>query len=161
MIAVNAAGAEPYFAEMNTIDMLGLNNYDIAKRKTSYDNSFILKKIFRPKKLLSSKGRKEIMEDIADRYPMWQVMPGHSKGDGKYVLSKKPDYIVIGPAEGSDTPWFLGDRELLYSADFKENYSFNEIVIPVNDPFYRFYFSSKDGHINFKYYKRKTAAKQE
>ena len=82
-------------------------------------------------------------------------MPGHGKGDGKYVLSKKPDYIIIGATEGSSEPWFIGDKEIFESLDFKNNYELKIEHIQTNDNFHKFYKSSKTGILKFKYYKRK------
>ena len=59
LIATNSAGAVAFFApQKQFIDMLGLNDRQIAKR---------------------------------ENVPMltyWQQFPGHSKGDGRYVISR-------------------------------------------------------------------------
>lgn len=49
---------------------------------------------------------------------------GHEKGDGAYVLSRRPDYIDCGfydPAKGQ-MPMFVGDFELFESPEFREKY---------------------------------------
>ena len=103
LIATNSAGAVAYFAPNHDfIDMLGLNDRVIAKRT-----------------------------DVPIR-THWQQFPGHSKGDGKYVLSRNPDYIILGPAEGlmanstleksPDVVWFLSDQELSEDQDFHSRY---------------------------------------
>jgi hypothetical protein len=54
----------------------------------------------------------------------WQRLPGHTKGDGRYVLERDPDIIIAGPAQGTtiDRPWFLSDFELASSEEFRERY---------------------------------------
>lgn len=96
-IALNTAGATPYFATQNRtfIDMLGLNDPIIAKR----ENTPI--------------------------YTIEQMWPGHSKGDGPYVLSRKPDRIIIGAAEGqnADQAWFLSGYEMNRLPEFHRCYT--------------------------------------
>ncbi|MFN0150689.1 MAG: hypothetical protein ACKVU1_08260 [bacterium] len=62
-IALNPAGAVPYYSERKAIDMLGLNDAHIAHSPT-----------------VSMGSRKA----------------GHEKGDGAYVLSRRPEMILIG-----------------------------------------------------------------
>tara|TARA_B100000945_G_scaffold310992_1_gene303637 strand:+ start:5680 stop:7302 length:1623 start_codon:yes stop_codon:yes gene_type:complete len=104
VIATNSAGAVAYFApDHYFIDMLGLNDRTIAKRA---------------------------------EFPIrthWQQFPGHSKGDGKYILLRNPDYIILGPAEGtvakttnqnhSEMVWFLSDQEISEEPIFFNDYS--------------------------------------
>jgi hypothetical protein len=47
---------------------------------------------------------------------------GHEKGDGAYVLSRKPDIIQFGSTWGSRAPVFVGDHELAESPDFVRDY---------------------------------------
>ncbi len=54
--------------------------------------------------------------------PVGRGTPGHEKGDGRYVLSRKPDYIQFGSASGSVRPVFRGDREIFQAAEFKRDY---------------------------------------
>ena len=93
-IAINTAGSIPYFADdYKYIDMLGLNDTTISKRKIS--------------------------KPIAEL----QHITGHSKGDGKYILTRKPDYIILGSGLGTkDSALFLSDYELLNSSIFRDNY---------------------------------------
>jgi hypothetical protein len=51
-----------------------------------------------------------------------QGFPGHEKGDGKYVLSRKPDYVILGSASGSEKPGFRSDREMFADPEFKKWY---------------------------------------
>ncbi|MFC1475316.1 hypothetical protein ACFLQG_01585 [Candidatus Zixiibacteriota bacterium] len=95
VIALNTAGATPYYAPNHTfIDMLGMNDPHIAKRE---------------------------IDEIT--VPM-QKIPGHFKGDGDYVLSLEPEYIILGPARGTiiEQPWFLSDFEMAYDSRFYDNY---------------------------------------
>lgn len=113
LVAVTAAGATPFFAEKQRfIDMLGLNDKYIAHRN---------------------------IEEKDIRMPM-QRHPGHLKGDGNYILSRKPDYIVVGPPQGVtiDTPWFLSDVELKESPEFYRCY--RKDTVKINPGFYFTYY---------------------
>lgn len=55
---------------------------------------------------------------------------GHEKGDGKYVLSRKPDYIMFGSASGNKSPRFLSDREIAVEKEFNENYVYKAYPLP-------------------------------
>ena len=102
-IALNTAGSTPFYAPQHRfIDMLGLNDSYIAHRQ------------------------------IKERRTWMQQFPGHGKGDGQYVLKRKPDYIILGPAQGlpsnpefvdsQDVIWFLSDLELTENDEFHKNY---------------------------------------
>jgi len=155
IIALNAAGAGPYYSKRNCIDMLGLNNYTIGQREVALDTVFLFNDKQNLTKLFSSNGRSELTKLIRSKYSFWQLMPGHGKGDGRYVLSQKPDYIIMGPAEGDELPWFLGDQELFDSQDFQNNYDLKTERILLSDDFHKYYESSKTGVLKFKYYVRK------
>lgn len=105
-IALNPVGALPYFVPGHRyVDMLGLLSPTIAHR------SFLQ----------------------ADAETVAQVRGkgvGHQKGDGAYVLSQKPDYIIFGNAAwGSRDPVFLSDIELAASQEFQQQYVLQEIDI--------------------------------
>jgi hypothetical protein len=73
-VSLNAAGAVPYYAhDLRFIDMLGLNDLHIAHVPTS------------------------TVDLPRTKYP------GHRKGDGAYVLARDPDFIILGPPEGTAT----------------------------------------------------------
>ncbi len=55
---------------------------------------------------------------------------GHEKGDGKYVLSRKPDYIMFGSATGNKVPRFVSDKEMAVEVEFKENYVYKQYILP-------------------------------
>ena len=95
LVALNTAGSTPYHAPHHRyIDMLGRNDTTIARRR------------------------------ITSRRLPWQWAPGHSKGDGAYVLSRSPDYIILGPATGTkaDRPRFLSDLEIAQDPEFTFEY---------------------------------------
>lgn len=98
VVALNTAGSTPYVADsMEYIDMLGLNDLAIARRK-----------------------------DVPREGP-WLHTIGHLKGDAASVLARHPDYIIVGPADGTtvqrrEKVFFLGDYELANSAEFLRDY---------------------------------------
>jgi hypothetical protein len=103
-IALNTAGSTPFFARQNVyVDMLGLNDAHIARRTLT-----------------------------TFRTPA-QRTPGHAKGDGRYVLSLAPDYIVLGAADGrpARAPKFLGDVELCESVEFQRCYEERKVDLPI------------------------------
>lgn len=56
---------------------------------------------------------------------------GHEKGDGAYVLDRKPDYIQFGSASGRETPRsFISDREIYANPVFKRDYELKRYVLP-------------------------------
>jgi hypothetical protein len=108
LVALNAAGSVPYFADnLRYIDMLGLNDATIARRTLAAG-------------------------DID-----WRSMPliGHLKGDGAYVLARQPDFIIAGPAQGlvlvpGLEAQFLTDRELSASPAFRVGWALCRILLP-------------------------------
>lgn len=153
LVAGNTAGSIPYFSDLQFIDMLGLNDYSIARRKIFYNYDFAIKSLNDINQLLSKRGRSEILQKILSQYLPWELMPGHGKGDGRYVLSRKPDYIILGPAQGSQKAWFLGDKEIISSPDFLKQYHMQTVPITVSDCFQN-YFQIKDSTFMFTYYER-------
>jgi arabinofuranosyltransferase len=84
-----------------------------------------------------------------------QYMPGHTKGDGRYVLSRRPDYIIAGPAEGSSSPWFLSDVELFEDPRFAHEYVRRTANIDVHGiDHYTSYDALKSGTLTLTYYER-------
>ncbi len=97
LVATATAGSTPYFAPaLRFVDSLGLNDRHIARRVVTHPTTSN------------------------------QRIPGHGKGDGAYVLSRRPDVIILGPAEGylgaDPRVWFLTDFELLMSEEFHLRY---------------------------------------
>jgi arabinofuranosyltransferase len=87
VLATNTAGSIPYYSRLPVIDMMGLNDRTIARRR-------------------------DLPKD-------WK---GIEKGDGRYVLSRRPDYIQLGSFLGSPAPLFLSDIELFASEEFHRRY---------------------------------------
>jgi arabinofuranosyltransferase len=119
-VALNCAGSTPYFADdMQYIDMLGLNDAMIARRKN------------------------------IPRSGPWNRMAGHLKGDGASVLARRPDYIILGPSEGT-TPqlkakvYFIGDYEIGTSPIFQADYEVCTVMLP-NDLLFTYY-QRRDEH---------------
>ena len=109
LVALNTAGSSPYHARnLIFIDMLGLNDRHIAHRR-----------------------------DIPMR-TAWQRYPGHAKGDGQYVLTRQPDVVILGPAQGvvadanhlndEGIVWFLSDQELAESDAFAQHYHQRQVT---------------------------------
>ncbi len=121
LVALNSAGSTPYYAAAHRyIDMLGLNDAAIARRRV------------------------ETVE-----LP-WQRVPGHLKGDGNYVLSRHPDFIILGPAEGAfaSDPWFLSDLELSRDPRFEQAYAAFYVCLDKNGR------ETSEGGLLFIFYQR-------
>ena len=153
-IAVNTAGSIPYYSGFKAIDMLGLNDYTIAKTVVTYNYEFLPQSFQEIMSLSSAGQRKAFIKKIMRTYLPWELIPGHGKGDGDYVLARKPDYIILGPAQGDDKAWFPGDRELIQSNEFQQKYQLKKTAISVKDAFHPFYSETKTGTLLFSYYKR-------
>jgi len=128
LVALNSAGATPYFApNLRFLDMLGLNDTTIARRN--------------PTPMLLP----------------YQIVPGHAKGDGRYVFDRKPDYIIAGPSNGSDIyhARTLSEYELAQIYDFKSLYRLKSVRLPVQQyDHYEQYAETKSGQMLFTYYER-------
>ena len=57
---------------------------------------------------------------------------GHEKGDGVYVLSRRPDYVHMGSSLGSVRPDhdFLGDEEIFAQPLFHRLYELKTVALP-------------------------------
>lgn len=128
LIALNTAGSTPYYApNQRFIDMLGLNDKTIARRKDVPQVAF------------------------------YQWVPGHEKGDGQYVMSRQPDFIICGGANGDGVKrlWFLTEYELARDPEFDKQYQIEGVVITVSSiPGYENYTDSKSGKLRFLFYRR-------
>jgi len=106
LIALNTAGSTPYYAPRHRfLDMLGVNDAHIARRS------------------------------VGSGSLPGQRIASHAKGDGAYVLSRQPDYIILGPATGASAAapvYFLSDRELLQSAEFAQHYQLRQVEIDIS-----------------------------
>ncbi|WP_419805852.1 ArnT family glycosyltransferase [Terriglobus sp.] len=96
LVGLNVAGAMPYVDDdVNYIDMLGLNDYGIARRNP-------------------------VPIDPA-KHP---VIVGHLKGDGLSVLRRHPDVLLLGPPNGEPAAGMLtlGDSEIAAAPEFARDY---------------------------------------
>jgi hypothetical protein len=108
LVAAATAGSLPYFARsLSFIDTLGINDRHIART------------VFVP------------MPRALAQPDSWFAVPGHRRGDGLYVLSRRPDAIMLGGAHGDINPWFLGDFQLLMSELFRADYAPWRLLVPV------------------------------
>lgn len=89
LFAVDAAGCLPYFSRLPAIDMLGLNDKHVARKRAA------------------SFGKGKI---------------GHELGDGKYVLSRKPDLILFCAPRNDGRPCWTGGFEIQSAAGFRTSY---------------------------------------
>lgn len=135
VVALNAAGAIPYVNMDKTfVDMLGLNDKHIARRT------------------------------MPDLKIAWQHKPGHGKGDGAYVLTRQPDYIIFGSVAGDngfETPMLPSDAELSTLPEFKRCYAQVKTDVDWPESLIKRY-EIKEKTFVFAYYKRgcpKTEAK--
>jgi len=97
VLATNTAGALAYYSGLRVIDMLGLNDEQIAHRH------------------IPSMGRGKT---------------GHEKGDGAYVLSRKPEFIQFGSVHGSPTPQYRSGREMARMPQFQRWYALQSYTLP-------------------------------
>jgi len=100
-LAVGACGAIPYYAGIETIDVLGLNDKHIARTK--------------------------VTGPITDAF-------GHEKGDGAYVLSKRPTYLVplpiLTPQPNNRPAGFEKSfNEIFQMPEFRRDYEFKNVEI--------------------------------
>ncbi|MDE3059499.1 MAG: hypothetical protein KGJ06_00625 [Pseudomonadota bacterium] len=101
LIALNPVGALPYYdSNYRYLDMLGLLDKHISHRKIT------------------------VLPPSLEAFPV-----AHIKGDGNYVLSARPDYIIFGHGWGSSAPLFLSDVEIAENPEFKKLYHKVEIYI--------------------------------
>jgi hypothetical protein len=110
LIAVDAAGQIPYYAELPTIDMFGINDLYIAHLS---------------------------LEELAELgKTMGAGVPGHEKMDWDYVMNQEPDYVIIyGTMLDGITPYQPVD-DWTNKPRFKEFltiYRRNEPAPPVRD----------------------------
>ena len=99
LVATATAGSVPYFApSLAFIDTLGLNDRHIARQSPAMV----------PAALAAAEN--------------WAGVPGHLRGDGDYVLSRRPEVVVLGGANGDIGPWFLGDYQVITSKAFQDAY---------------------------------------
>lgn len=129
LVALNTAGSTPFFApRLVFLDMLGLTDRAIARRRPP-----------------------------ATGLP-WQRVPGHSKGDGAYVLRRRPDYVILGYAEGDPAgrARFLSDLELNRLPDFHRQFELHRVTLPLAPSArHAYYDATRSGALVITYYARR------
>lgn len=109
VVGVDVAGTTAYFADsMNFIDMLGLNDREIARRNPVPINLPTVKEI------------------------------GHMKGDGASVLARRPNYIIPIAGNGpllstNDIGHYLGEYELARLPDFWKLYRPCQLTLTMSE----------------------------
>lgn len=104
LIAANTAGSVPYYSNLPTIDMLGLNDKTIARTRSPIE------------------GRGWV---------------GHEKGNGRYVLDRKPKVIIFGSSHGMSVPYFPSDFQIDQDPRFHACYESRSVNID-NRPYFFF-----------------------
>ncbi|MCA8949834.1 MAG: hypothetical protein KDE27_10055 [Planctomycetes bacterium] len=89
LVAVDAAGGMPYASELPHVDMLGFNDATIARTPIQ---PFVYAAV----------------EQILHRY----YVPGHMKGNGTYVLDRRPDLVLFCSAPCTLVPMFASGYEM-------------------------------------------------
>ena len=87
-----------------------------------------------------------------------QLVPGHMKGDGAYVLARQPDYIVAGFAEGQPAAEskFVGDQQLAALPGFARCYQLETVTLPYSEAYAQASSPRHGEHLAlaFSYYRR-------
>ncbi len=115
LLAVDAAGAVPFYSRLPSLDLLGLCDRTIA---TTPEPAW-----------------------IATMRPEIPRPPGHRKGNGRYVLDRAPDLLLFSNPPGLPLPVFVSACEMEYDARFLEGYrcvridlGLREILPEVTEP---------------------------
>ena len=96
LVAVDAAGAIPFYSGLPSLDLLGLCDRTIARTPMPAWLDTVLPGTPRP--------------------------PGHLHGNGRYVLARAPDLYVFGPPPGRPLPVFVSGAELEEAPGFLANH---------------------------------------
>jgi arabinofuranosyltransferase len=75
---------------------------------------------------------------------MGQGSPGHEKGDGQYILARRPDIIQFGSSLGSAEPFLLSDREIYAAPEFHRLYERRDFSLPCGKDLTLFVLRGKD-----------------
>lgn len=108
-IALNAAGAIPFYSGMRTIDMLGLNNYHIARRPVESLGQGV------------AGHEKHDVEYVLSRRPELIFI-------GRNELTLDPYGVFL---------WLEGDRKLVNHPRLRENYQV--VCVPIGTEYFTFY----------------------
>lgn len=90
LLACNACGCLPYWSELPAIDMLGLNDYHIARN--------------RPERF-------------------GQGALAHELGDGRYVLERRPDLVILAGPRGRQKGRFPSGTQMQKDPEFYRLYT--------------------------------------
>lgn len=96
LLAVDAAGAVPYYSRLPALDMLGLCDRTIATTPTPAWLSTMQPDVPRP--------------------------PGHLRGNGRYVMDRAPDLVLFATPPGLPLPVFASGCEIEDDARFLDGY---------------------------------------
>ncbi len=127
VVGVNVAGTTAYFADnMNFIDMLGLNDREIARRNPVPLNLPTVREI------------------------------GHMKGNGASILARHPEYIIPIGGKGpllkiNDLGYFLSEYEMARLPVFWKEYEPCELTLSISKDAVKELLSS----FEFFYYQRR------
>ena len=79
------------------------------------------------------------------------------------MLAEKPDYIILGPADGAATgqPWFLSDLEISEAPAFRRDYERRQARLDVRgSPGWERYAKSRSGELLSTWYQRSSGVQQ-
>lgn len=109
LLAVDAAGALPYYSRLPALDMLGLCDRTIATTPTP-----------------AWAGPAAVAGGLVRRQ-------GHLRGNGAHVMDQAPDLVLFGPPPGLPLPVFLSGMELEYDRRFLDGYRWVTMELPPGD----------------------------
>lgn len=90
LLACTACGCLPYCSELPAIDMLGLNDYHLARHRPEQFGHGTL---------------------------------SHELGDGRYVLDRRPDLVILAGPRGRKKGYFLSGRQMQEYSEFYDLYT--------------------------------------
>jgi hypothetical protein len=105
LLAVDAAGAMPFYSGLPCLDLLGLCDRAIATTP--------------------------LPAWLDTMLPGTPKPPGHLRGNGRYVLDRAPDLFVFGPPPGRPLPVFASGAEAEDDARFRDGYRLVQLDLGV------------------------------
>ncbi|MBM3962536.1 MAG: hypothetical protein FJ306_11630, partial [Planctomycetes bacterium] len=105
LLAVDAAGALPFYSGLPCLDLLGLCDRAIATTP--------------------------LPAWLDTTLPGTPKPPGHLRGNGRYVLDRAPDLVVFGPPPGRPLPVFASGAEAEEDARFRDGYRLVQLDLGV------------------------------
>jgi hypothetical protein len=105
LLAVDAAGALPFYSGLPCLDLLGLCDRSIATTP--------------------------LPAWLDTTLPGTPKPPGHLRGNGRYVLDRAPDLFVFGPPPGRPLPVFASGAEAEEDARFRDGYRLVQLDLGV------------------------------